>query len=62
MVGVTFMTLFIAGTAIGWLGALYERMQPASFWSLHAAIAAGGALLVAMLARPLGRVLQAGAA
>jgi len=62
MVGITFMTLFLASMAIGWLGTMYERMSPTGFWLLHATIAAGGGLLVAIISRPLGSSLQAGAA
>jgi proton-dependent oligopeptide transporter, POT family len=40
---------------MGWVGPLYETMTPAAFWSLNAAIAASGAVLVALLWRPLAR-------
>jgi POT family proton-dependent oligopeptide transporter len=58
LMGIVFMTLFIASNLIGWLGSLYERMSPAEFWTLHAAIAAAGGLLVAVFGRRLDRVLR----
>jgi len=58
MMGLTFMSLFISNNLIGWIGGFYERMSPAQFWTMHAAIATGGGLLVAIFGRRLGRVLQ----
>ena len=51
------MSLFIANTIIGWIGSFYEKMTPAQFWAMHAAIAAGGGLLVVLFGRRLGRTL-----
>jgi proton-dependent oligopeptide transporter, POT family len=58
LMGLTFLTLFIGNNLIGWIGTFYERMTPLAFWSLHAAIAATGGLLVLLFGRPLGRVLH----
>lgn len=58
MMGVAFLTLFLSNITIGRLGGLYEQMTPQSFWAMHAAISATGALLALLLARPLGRVLD----
>jgi POT family proton-dependent oligopeptide transporter len=44
---------------IGWIGGYYERMSPAAFWAIHAAIAAAGGLLVLAFGRHLTRALQA---
>jgi POT family proton-dependent oligopeptide transporter len=44
---------------VGWLGGLYETMSPATFWGLHAGIAATGGLLAIALRRPI-RALLAG--
>jgi POT family proton-dependent oligopeptide transporter len=60
LMGLTFMSLFISNNLIGWIGGFYERMSPAQFWTMHAAIATGGGLLVALFGRRLGRVLQLG--
>ena len=51
------MSLFFANNLIGWIGTFYERMTPAQFWSLHAAIAAAGGILVLMLGKRLTLVL-----
>lgn len=58
MMGVAFLTLFLSNITIGRLGGLYEHMTPAAFWFMHAAIAATGAVLAKLLARPLGRILD----
>ncbi len=57
MMGLAFMSLFIANTIIGRIGGFYEKMTPAQFWAMHAAIAAGGGLLVVLFGRRLGRTL-----
>jgi POT family proton-dependent oligopeptide transporter len=59
MMGLTFMSLFIANNLIGWLGGFYEKMGPTGFWAMHAVIAAGGGLLVVLFGRRLDRTLQA---
>jgi proton-dependent oligopeptide transporter, POT family len=60
LMGLAFMSLFISNNLIGWIGGFYEKMTPAEFWAMHAAIAAGGGLLVGLFGRRLGRVLQPG--
>ena len=58
LMGLAFMSLFIANILIGWIGSYYERMRPADFWALHAAIAAAGGLLVLVFGRRLSRALH----
>ena len=60
LMGLCFMTLFVSNNLIGWIGGLYEKMSPAGFWAMHAAIGAGGGLLVLLFGRRLGRALQPG--
>lgn len=60
LVSLCFMSLFIANNLIGWIGGFYEKMSPAAFWAMHAAIGAGGGLLVLLFGRRLGRTLQPG--
>jgi POT family proton-dependent oligopeptide transporter len=60
MMGVTFMSLFVSNNLIGWLGGFYEKMSPAGFWTLHAAIGATGGLLVLLFGRVLTRALMNG--
>jgi POT family proton-dependent oligopeptide transporter len=57
MMGVAFLTLFVASTAIGWLGGFYEHLSPAAFWGVHAAIAAGGGVAVLLFGRTVTRAL-----
>jgi POT family proton-dependent oligopeptide transporter len=58
MMGVVFLTLFVGNIILGRLGAFYEPLGPVAFWALHAAIAATGAVLLALAARPLQRILN----
>ena len=58
LMGAAFLTLFIGNTIIGRLGGLYEQMTPASFWAMHAGIAAVGGVLALVLKRPLKHALD----
>jgi POT family proton-dependent oligopeptide transporter len=58
LMGLAFMSLFVSNNLIGWIGGFYEKMTPAEFWTMHAAIAAGGGLLVVLFGRRLSRVLH----
>lgn len=58
MMGAVFLSLFFANTLVGYLGSLYERMTPTTFWAMHAGIAAMGGLLAFGLRRPLMRALM----
>jgi len=60
MMGVAFMSLFVANNLIGWIGTFYERMTPVQFWTLHAGIAAVGGVLVMLFGRMLTRALASG--
>ena len=59
MMGLAFTSLFVGNLLIGWIGSLYEQMTPLAFWTLHAAIAAAGGLLLTLSGRPLTRLLDA---
>src|SRR5438270_978544 len=59
LMGLVFMSLFVSNNLIGWIGGFYEKMRPAEFWAMHAAIAAGGGLLVVLFGRRLSRTLHA---
>ncbi len=61
MLGVAFLSIFVANNLIGWIGTFYEKMRPVDFWALHAAIAATGGVLVMLLGNRLSRVLVPGA-
>ena len=58
MMGVCFLTLFVANNLIGRIGTYYERMTPAQFWMLHAAIGTAGGLILLFAGRSLGRLLE----
>ena len=58
LMGLAFMSLFISNNVVGWIGGFYEKMTPAAFWAVHAAIAAGGGLFVLLFGRRLSRALQ----
>jgi POT family proton-dependent oligopeptide transporter len=59
LMGTVYLSLFLSNITLGWIGGFYERLTPAQFWALHAAIAAAGALLAISLKRPLARVIPA---
>jgi len=58
LMGLAFMSLFISNNLIGWIGGFYEKMTPAQFWAMHAAIGAMGGLLVVLFGRRLSRMLH----
>jgi POT family proton-dependent oligopeptide transporter len=58
LMGTVFLTMFVANIVIGWLGAFYERITPASFWAVHAAMAALSGLLFLLLKRRLENIFE----
>jgi POT family proton-dependent oligopeptide transporter len=58
MMGVAYLTLFVASNFMGRLGGLYETLSPAMFWGLHAAIAAAGGLAVLVFGPAITRGLR----
>jgi proton-dependent oligopeptide transporter, POT family len=58
MMGVCFLTLFVANNLIGRIGTFYEKMTPTGFWALHAAIGAAGGLVMLLCGRRLARILE----
>jgi POT family proton-dependent oligopeptide transporter len=58
MMGGAFLVLFVANNLIGWIGTFYERLGPAAFWGLHAAIGATGGVLALVFSRAFGRMLE----
>jgi POT family proton-dependent oligopeptide transporter len=61
MIGIAFISLFVATNLVGWIGSYYEKMSPTQFWLLHAALAAGGGILIMVFGRTLSRELESGA-
>jgi POT family proton-dependent oligopeptide transporter len=60
MMGITFLSLFVSNNLVGWIGRFYEQLSPAQFWSLHAAIAAGGGVSILLFGHRLARALDSG--
>ena len=58
LMGAAYLQDFIGIIAMGWVGSFYDQMSPATFWTLDAAIALAGALLVFAVRRPLSRALE----
>jgi len=58
LIGVAFLTMFVTGLLVGWIGTFYGPLGPVRFWLLQAAISATGALLVLVVGRALGRELE----
>jgi POT family proton-dependent oligopeptide transporter len=61
MMGVAFLTLFVASIVMGRLGGFYEALGPLQFWMLHAAIPAIGGLAVLAFGGALSRALKTAA-
>ncbi|HWW20323.1 MAG TPA: peptide MFS transporter, partial [Steroidobacteraceae bacterium] len=59
LMGTAFLSLALADVLVGQLGAFYGRMSPLQFWALEAGVAAVGAVLAMLLARPLARLFAA---
>lgn len=58
MMGITFISLFIAGNSVGWLGSFYDKMAPGSFWLLQAGVSLIGAVLIVLFGPRLRKVLK----
>lgn len=56
LLGVVFLSLFVANLAMGWIGSFYDRLGPISFWSLNTAIGAVGVAATLVLARAFKRL------
>ena len=50
MIGVNATAVFAGSVISGRIGGLYERVSAADFWLLHAAVCAGGCLLILLMA------------
>jgi POT family proton-dependent oligopeptide transporter len=58
LMGVAFLSPFVAHVMAGWIGSNFDKMPPASFWAIDAAIAFVGATIILLLSKPLTRELD----
>ena len=58
LVGVFYLHGFFANLWVGASGAFYDRMPLPQFWALHAALAAGGGLLLLITGAPLSQLIR----
>ncbi len=60
LLGVAALSISAGSLISGRMGALYETVSPVHYWGINAALAGLGALAIALLARPLRRLLPQG--
>jgi POT family proton-dependent oligopeptide transporter len=60
LMGVAFLALFVGSNIMGRLGGLYGVLSPATFWGLHAAVAAAGSVAVLLFGGAITRALHSG--
>ena len=58
VIGTTYLTLFVASLIAGYLGSLYEKLGPVSFFLLNAAVPATGGLLILIFGAALKRAIN----
>jgi proton-dependent oligopeptide transporter, POT family len=58
LMGVAFLSPFIGHTLMGWVGSYFDQVTPSLFWTIDAAIAAVGAVIILILRNPLRRGLS----
>ena len=58
LMGGSFLALFFASTIMGWVGSFYDEMSNAAFWTMDAAIALVGAVVILAVKRPVNRILD----
>ena len=49
MIGIYSLSVFLGSTISGRLGSLYETLTASQFWALHAAVVAGGGLIMLLV-------------
>lgn len=58
LMGLAFLSPFVAHVLAGWIGSNFDQMTPASFWVMDAAIAFAGAVIILLLRKPLSRAID----
>ncbi len=59
VIGIYYLHLFAGNAFTGWLGSLLEKMPPAEFWLLHAALVGGAGVVFIVIAPLFRRILNA---
>jgi POT family proton-dependent oligopeptide transporter len=60
LMGVAFLSPFVAHVMAGWVGSYFDKMSPSTFWVMDAAIGAAGATLILLLHKRLQKGLETG--
>ena len=55
LMGVAFLSPFVAHTLMGGVGTLFDKMAPSTFWAMDAGIAFAGAAVILLLRKVLYR-------
>jgi proton-dependent oligopeptide transporter, POT family len=58
LMGVAFLSPFVGHTLMGWVGSYFDKMTPSMFWTIDAAIALAGAVIILALRNTLRRGLD----
>jgi POT family proton-dependent oligopeptide transporter len=59
VIGIYYLHLFAGNAFTGWLGSLLEKMPPAEFWLMHAALVGGAGVVFIVIAPLFRRILNA---
>ena len=59
LMGVAFLSPFVAHVMAGWVGSYFDQMNPSTFWAMDAAIAVVGSGLIIVLRKQLQQGLEA---
>lgn len=60
MMGLAYLSYFVANLTKGWLGTFYEPLGPARFWLMNSAVGLVGAVLVLLFGKRLSRMVGEG--
>lgn len=58
LMGVAFLSPFVAHVMAGWVGSYFDQMHPSTFWAMDAAIAVAGAAVILLLRKRLQAALE----
>jgi proton-dependent oligopeptide transporter, POT family len=58
LMGIAFLSPFVGHILMGWVGSSFDTMTPSMFWTIDAAIAFAGAVIILALRNTLRRGLE----